>query len=165
MTDSSIPRGPTHAVRPLTTQQRFPRGVLIAAGILVLASIAFAAAGRYADVGTVRMPVSTPVIETALGFADNADGSITVTEAASGRLVATIPPESNGFIRGVMRGMARERMLHSVSADPPFLLTRWANGTLSLHDPTTGRKVELDAFGPTNAQAFAGLLNAAEALP
>jgi len=56
-------------------------------------------------------------------------------------------------------------LLHSVSAEPPFVLTRWANGTLSLHDPTTGRKVELDAFGPTNAQAFAGLLNAAEALP
>jgi hypothetical protein len=42
-------------------------------------------------------------------------------------------------------------------------LIRWANGTLSLEDPETGRKVPLDAFGPDNAGAFAAILDAAEA--
>ena len=74
--------------------------------------------------------------------------------------MAVLPPGSNGFIRGVMRGLARERMLHGIDAAPPFRLIRWADGRLSLEDTATGRLIDLAAFGPTNAQAFARLLTA-----
>jgi putative photosynthetic complex assembly protein len=40
------------------------------------------------------------------------------------------------------------------------MLTRWADGRISLEDPETGRVIELDAFGPTNGEAFAQLLTA-----
>ena len=40
------------------------------------------------------------------------------------------------------------------------MLTRWADGRLSLEDRTTGRVIALDAFGPTNGEAFAQLLTA-----
>ena len=69
-----------------------------------------------------------------------------------------LPPGTNGFIRGVLRGLARDRKLQRIGTEPPFRLTRWVDGRLSLDDPATGRRIELGAFGPTNAAAFAGLL-------
>jgi putative photosynthetic complex assembly protein len=72
--------------------------------------------------------------------------------------VALLAPGTNGFIRGVLRGLARERRQHNVGAEPPFRLTRWDNGHLSLEDPQTGRRIELGSFGPTNAEAFSRLL-------
>jgi putative photosynthetic complex assembly protein len=40
----------------------------------------------------------------------------------------------------------------------PYKLEAWPNGQLSLTDTGTGRSIELSAFGPTNREAFAGLL-------
>jgi putative photosynthetic complex assembly protein len=44
--------------------------------------------------------------------------------------------------------------------DTPFRLTDWTDGRLTLEDRSTGRSVELRAFGATNAAAFARLLTA-----
>jgi putative photosynthetic complex assembly protein len=79
-----------------------------------------------------------------------------VTEVAAG---------SNNFIRGVLRGMFRGRKLESLGHDGVFTLARQANGRLTLEDPETKRRVELDSFGPTNAGAFEGLLAAATRAP
>ena len=40
----------------------------------------------------------------------------------------------------------------------PFRLTRFADGGLELSDPSTGRVVNLGAFGPSNFAAFIRLL-------
>ena len=62
-----------------------------------------------------------------------------------------VAPGTNGFLRGVLRGLARERKLERSAIEPPFRLTRWADGRLSLEDPATGRRIDdLEAFGPTN---------------
>jgi putative photosynthetic complex assembly protein len=52
----------------------------------------------------------------------------------------------------------RERRLRRLFADPPFVLSSHADGRLTLADPATGRSVNLEAFGPDNAGAFARLL-------
>ncbi|MGI4875884.1 MAG: photosynthetic complex assembly protein PuhC, partial [Janthinobacterium lividum] len=65
---------------------------------------------------------------------------------------------NNGFIRGVLRGMARDRLMRGVGKAPPFRLTLFGDGALTLFDPSTGRNVELGSFGPTNKQSFADLL-------
>ncbi len=71
------------------------------------------------------------------------------------------PGEQTGFIRGVMRGLARERQMAGIGAEPPFTLTLWQNGQLSLTDSATGRSIEMTAFGSDNRAAFAALLPAA----
>jgi putative photosynthetic complex assembly protein len=83
------------------------------------------------------------------------------SSTTSGATAGTAPSfGTNGFVRGVLRGLARERRLNDVGAQPPFQLTRWSDGRLSLDDPATGRRIDLVAFGPTNAGAFAQLLTA-----
>ena len=63
------------------------------------------------------------------------------------------------LVRGVLRGMARERRSMGIGAGPPCRLERSANGLLTLVDPAVGRRISLDPFGPTNAGAFARLLH------
>ncbi len=73
------------------------------------------------------------------------------------RSIYTIAPETNGFMRATMRGLVRERKRSGIGDATPFLLTRWDDGRMSLEDTTTGRRVPLEAFGQTNAGAFAHL--------
>jgi len=94
-----------------------------------------------------------------LRFAD-VDGAVVVTNAQNGATVASFGQEGSGFIRGVMRGLARERRMHGHGPQAPFRLTRYVDGQLSLTDMATGRVIELNGFGHTNVAAFNGLLEA-----
>ena len=98
-----------------------------------------------------------PVAERMLRFAD-VKGAVQVTDAGTGTIVANFGQEGSGFIRGVMRGLARERRMHGLGAEAPFQLTRFADGQLSLTDLATGRVIELNGFGSTNVGTFAQLL-------
>ena len=69
------------------------------------------------------------------------------------------PGSNSGFIRGTMRGILRERMLHEVDRNGPVKITQWADGALTLTDPSTGRILELGSFGHTNRAAYAVLLS------
>jgi putative photosynthetic complex assembly protein len=123
-------------------------------------TVTSAAVARISGLGTVQMPESALVESRPLRFEDMRDGSIRVTDARTGQVAASVEPGTNGFIRGTLRGMARERKRQGIGIEPPFMLTRWADGRLSLEDPATGRVIALDAFGPTNGEAFAQLLTA-----
>jgi putative photosynthetic complex assembly protein len=141
-----------------------PRGVLWGAAALIGFTIVSAGAARVGVIGPEQRPAAEAAAIRDLRFKDRADGAVTVHEASDDRLVAVLPPGGDGFIRGAMRGLARERRQKEVGPEPPFRLTRWDNGRLSLEDTGTGRRVDLEAFGPTNAQAFGRLLTA-EAAP
>jgi hypothetical protein len=43
----------------------------------------------------------------------------------------------------------------------PFRLTSWSDGRLILFDPSTGRHVDIEAFGTANEAIFGALLSPA----
>ncbi len=140
-----------------------PRGLLLGAAALVAFALVATAAVRVTGAGAARVPDVSAVSPTAsvdLRFEDRPDGGVAVYDARGGEVVDVLPPGTNGFVRGVMRALARERRSHEVGAGPAVRLARWPDGRLSLEDPTTGRRIELVAFGPTNRDSFARLLNA-----
>ena len=141
----------------------FPKGMLWAAAALIAFSIVISLAGRLTDFGTVRNPEATPRAAYALTFADRADGAVAITNAPTGTLVIALEPGTNGFARGVLRGLARDRKLEAIGRDIPFHLTSWSDGRLTLEDPATGRVVEVNAFGPTQIETFAKIAEAAAA--
>jgi putative photosynthetic complex assembly protein len=134
-----------------------PRGALVGAGVLVVFAITAALAGRLTGLGTTAPPRAAAVETRSLVFVDRADGAVVVTEP-DGDTVAVVAPGTGGFLRGVLRGLAQERMRRNEGPETAFELTRWNDGRLSLSDPVTDRHVYLDAFGPTNVAAFAALL-------
>ena len=137
-----------------------PQWPIAAACGLVIASILAVGAVRLSGMA-ISPPDAPAVTERALRFLDRPDGSIAVIDAGDGRVVDSVTGES-GFVRGTLRGLARERKRQGIGAEQPFHLIARADGRLTLTDPATGRRVDLESFGPTNAAAFAHMLSAAE---
>ncbi len=140
-----------------------PRGVLIAIGALLVISLVGTAAVRWSGV-SVRAPDAPTVASRDLRFEDAADGSIVITDASTGEPAARISGEQ-GFLRGALRALARERRRSGEGAGPAFQLLARADGRLTLFDPVTQQRIDLESFGPTNAAVFARLLHSPAAKP
>jgi putative photosynthetic complex assembly protein len=138
----------------------FPRGALIAAGALVVFSLAATTFVRLERLGspTVASVRPAPARAVDVKFTDEADGSVGVHDGRDGHLIETLAPGTNGFVRSVMRGLAHERMRRGIGPSQPFRVTQARDGKLALEDPATGRLIDLDAFGAPNAAGFADML-------
>lgn len=131
-------------------------------GLVLLLGLTLAAAGSARLWHVPEPPPATPVAAArSLVFADRDDGAVVVS-ASDGTPVAVLPPGTNGFVRGALRGLARERRREDAAMAAPFNVTEYVDGRVTLQDPATGRWVDLRAFGATNAEAFARLLTARE---
>ena len=135
-----------------------PALLLIGAGALLGFTMLAVAIGRGEGVGLTQLPPAKPVARLEFRAEDQADGSIALRNAADAKIVAWIRPGEDGFVRGTLRGLAQARQRDGLGREPPFSLTRFDDGRLDLADEATGRHVPLEAFGPTNAGAFARLL-------
>lgn len=147
---------PAEPLRPPAA--RHPHAPLLAMVGMALAAVLGVATVRLTGVGAVRVADAAPVSIREFRFEDQADGSIAVFDGSGRQRVDTVPPGTNGFLRGTMRGLARERMREHVGRELPFRLIGRADGRLTLEDPGTGRQVDLGSFGPTNAAAFAHIM-------
>jgi putative photosynthetic complex assembly protein len=135
-----------------------PRGPLFAIGAVLLVVLVGVAGVRLS--GTpIHTPDAQAVAQRSLRFEDRRDGSVAVLDARSGQQIESIQGEA-GFLRGTLRAMARERRKQGLGSEPAFELIARADGRLTLSDPATGERVDLESFGPTNAGVFRRLLTA-----
>ncbi|MBK1686049.1 photosynthetic complex assembly protein PuhC [Rubrivivax gelatinosus] len=134
-----------------------PRTPLIAIGVLLVAVIVGVAAVRLSG-QSIRVPDGDAVATRALRFEDRPDGSIAVIDGRSGVQLDSVQGEA-GFLRGALRALARERMKRGLGPEQAFELVARNDGRLTLMDPATGERIDLESFGPTNAGVFARLLN------
>lgn len=139
-----------------------PRGPLLAAAALVVVTILGVGAIRTSGVDVSTRSQAAVVVQRALQFEDQADGGVKVLEVLPGQapvLLQTVDAGSGGFLRGTLRALVRQRRIASLGAEAaPFTLTAHADGRLTLDDPATRQRIDLESFGPTNAAVFAKLL-------
>jgi putative photosynthetic complex assembly protein len=140
------------------TANPFPRAALVGTAMLIVFTIAIAMMGRQGGVGFTSRPVLEPVETRQLFFSDRRDGAVEIHEAGRAEPLLVLDPGTNGFVRGAMRGLARERRIRGIGAEVPFSLVYWENGSLTLEDTETGHTVDLSAFGATNYELFPRLL-------
>ncbi|MGY6555760.1 MAG: photosynthetic complex assembly protein PuhC [Wenzhouxiangella sp.] len=146
---------------------KIPTGVLIGFG-LVLAGIVIAVAFfRFSGQEPLaQVPEPDNIVEQRqLRFLDGGNGTVEVLEVRPGTddtLIYVIQPGDGGFVRGVLRSMARARRSSDISEDAPFIVIQLANGTVLLEDPVTGQRIDLQAFGPASIEAFQALLRSAD---
>ncbi|MGA2552965.1 MAG: photosynthetic complex assembly protein PuhC [Burkholderiaceae bacterium] len=136
----------------------FPRLPLTGAVLLITLALLGAVLGRHTGLGREKLPDVRVIASAQLRFLDRSDGGIDVIALPGAKPVATVAPGSNGFLRGTLRGLARERMRRGIGAEEPFTLTASADGRLILADPATERSIDLEGFGSSNERAFALLL-------
>jgi len=149
---SALPRARSTGPAP----DSFPRWFLYGAGGLILISLLSVAAVRLTGNGPDQR-AAPAVQERPLRFIDRPDGGIAVVDAVTGDAVADIHGEQ-GFIRGALRALARERRTRGLGSEQPFQLIARSDGRLTLADPLTGQRIDLESFGSANAGAFAALL-------
>lgn len=130
---------------------------LIGIGGLLVAAILGVAGVRLSGM-SIHEPDAPVLMERSLLFADRPDGGIDVVDARSHQRIETVVGEA-GFVRGTLRGLARERRRAGIGSTVPFELVAHTDGRLTLVDPATLRHVDLESFGPTNMGDFLRLLN------
>lgn len=108
----------------------------------------------------VTRGLEVPQQERLVRFEDAADGAVVIRDAQNNQLLARFPVAEGGFVRGSIRALARERRQEGQGREAPFRLAAWADGQLTLDDAATGRRIDLTAFGATNAGVFSRLLTA-----
>jgi putative photosynthetic complex assembly protein len=133
-----------------------PVGKMLIADVIIIVLLLVFINSR--DLSTVREPDASPVKVLQLRFEDRPDGSIAVIDYKTGKQIDAVQGEA-GFVRGTLRGLAQERKRRGLDSGPPFELIYRADGRLTLSDTATGRLVDLESFGPTNAGTFFKLLN------
>ena len=143
-----------------------PKGALVFCAAMVGFTLVMAGAVRLGYVPIAASPVAVrtaaqlvPTATRDLSFIDREDGGLTITDVVTGDVAKSIAPgEPSGFVRGLLRGLGRERRMKNVGKAVPYRLEEWPNGQLSITDMGTGRSIELTAFGPDNRAAMAALL-------
>lgn len=141
----------------LTANNVMPRRVLLSIGLMLLGTLIAVAAVRLSG-ASITVPDEAALAVRELRFEDRPDGSVVVIDANSRSVIHTMTGE-NGFFRGALRGLARERRRSGLGSEQPFQLIGRADGRLTLLDPATGRRIDLESFGPTNAAVFARFMN------
>jgi putative photosynthetic complex assembly protein len=84
-----------------------------------------------------------------LKFEDRADGGVTVIDASNNQVIDVVQGEA-GFVRGILRTIARERRIRGIGKDAPIRLIAYADGRLILQDTATKTNIELGSFGSCN---------------
>lgn len=135
-----------------------PKPALIMAAVLIALVFALAISARVFGFGAFAEQTGTPVISRSLTFTDAQNGGILVHDADTKTLATTLAPNTGGFVRGSLRALTRKRRLASIGPETPFTLTRYEDGRLVLHDPTTDASVTISSFGPTQIATFDTLL-------
>jgi putative photosynthetic complex assembly protein len=103
------------------------------------------------DKNQVQSPI--PVQVKILKFEDRQDGGVTVIDAATNQIIDVVQGEA-GFIRGILRTVARERRIRGLGKEDPVNLMSFNDGRLVLLDPLTNTQIELESFGSINVESF-----------
>lgn len=143
--------------------EALPRKAVIALGALLFATLLGVAAVRLS--GTeIRTPDAPTAAQRSLRFEDGPDGSVRVIDARSGQTIDSVAGEA-GFLRGSLRALVRERKMRGIGSGPAFELIARTDGRLTLLDPATGERLDLESFGPTNSAVYRRWLQAGAVTP
>lgn len=141
---------------PATTPDNFPRWVLWTTAFLLVFVISAVALVRITGNGPDQLAAAT-VSERLLRFEDSPGGGVAVIDGETGKLLTTVTGEQ-GFFRGALRALTRDRAARKIGSEQPFKLIARTDGRLTLFDPMSGQRIDLDSFGPTNAAMFVPFL-------
>ncbi|MEM1106143.1 MAG: photosynthetic complex assembly protein PuhC [Pseudomonadota bacterium] len=139
-----------------------PEPMLWAAFALIFFVVACVGLAKLTGVGVWQPSQVHEVQSLSLNFTDEDGGAVGVFNAETGQMIHLYPAGEGGFVRSAMRALTYDRDKFGIGQTPPFSLTRTQEGLLLLEDPSTGRRVALQAFSEGNAANFDQLFETGE---
>jgi putative photosynthetic complex assembly protein len=129
--------------------------------IAALLAVVVLLVANYVQSGKLEHQADADVIaKKTLHFKDLPSGAVGVISADSGQMIAQVEGQA-GFVRGILRALARDRRIRQISNDDAFELASHSDGRLTLIDLATNHRIDLESFGKDNAAEFAAFLNSA----
>ena len=125
-------------------------------GAVLATTLAAVAWETHSSRGVIASETPAIAWQQTLRFEDRPSGAVAVLDAASGKEIAQFQGEQ-GFLRGTLRAMARERHSRGLGSEAPFLLMGHVDGRVTLRDTATGERLNLESFGPTNSAVYSQL--------
>lgn len=125
-------------------------------GVVLATTLAAVAWETHSSGGVIASETPAIAWQQTLRFEDRPSGAVAVLDAASGQEIAQFQGEQ-GFLRGTLRAMARERHSRGLGSESPFLLIGHVDGRVTLLDTATGERLNLESFGPTNSAVYSQL--------
>lgn len=146
---------PTPTPTPAPLGHGTPRVVWVIAALLAMIVAGATWQTQFAG-GPLTYEAAAVQWQRSLRFEDLPNGDIAVIDMASQREVAQFKGEQ-GFLRGSLRALSRERQRRGMGSQAPFDITGHADGRVTLRDTFTGQQIALESFGPTNSAVFSQL--------
>jgi putative photosynthetic complex assembly protein len=138
-----------HAAAP------FPRIPLVGAGLLLAVTIGVVLLSRLGGVSSVVLVPMGKLVETReIAFLDAPKGALNVVDTSTQEVIFTTGTGTDGFLRGTLRALGRDRKRVGGQKVEPYTVSRWESGHITLTDSVTGAKIDLAAFGSTNVAVF-----------
>lgn len=141
---------------PNREKEMIPRTLLLGMAALALSTLALVSYSVLTDRTHVGVPDAGTVTASTAIILEGKSAQAVVVKRSDGTVLADLP--HGGFITVIQSGMARERLVHGITGNPPVNIVRYDNGRLVAEDPATGWSAELYAFGSDNRAAFERLL-------
>ena len=96
-----------------------PALALIGAGALLGFTMLAVMIGRTEGVGLSGNPDGHPVASVSLRVVDRPDGSIRIEDAATQRLIETVEPGQDNFVRATLRSFGQSRLRAGLTPAEP----------------------------------------------
>ena len=141
-------------------ERPIPPAILIGGGLVMAVSLMLVTSTRVGLSPRQARPAAVSVEALDFRVRPEARGQEGVYAARDGRRVATLAARGDDFLPSLVDKLRQERSLRRVAGDAPFRLVRWSDGRVSLQDPTTGRELNLEAFGSVNEANAADIIAA-----
>ncbi|WP_242467333.1 photosynthetic complex assembly protein PuhC [Thiocapsa imhoffii] len=132
----------------------FPRGILIALAALIAFTVLAVGIARLSGFDPSQEPRSPATVMRDVRFVDADNGFLQVYDFDTGELIEAIEPNEDGFLRGLLRTLLRERRLHQTDLDGPYRVSLRENGHFTIEDLSTDFYVDLRPFGRDNEAAI-----------
>ncbi|MEL6196749.1 MAG: photosynthetic complex assembly protein PuhC [Pseudomonadota bacterium] len=100
----------------------------------------------------------TPIHASRTVTFEPVDSGLIVRDVDTGEEVAALIDADGGFIHNVVRVLNKERRRYGVGPDEPYAITGYINGRVSITDLSTGRVIDINAFGSNQVDSFRNLL-------
>ena len=95
-----------------------------------------------------------PGVSERIVVQDLANGAVGIFHAESGAAIVRYESGQGAFVRTIFRSLVRDRRVRGVSAAPVFILYTLGDGDITVEDPSTNSRIQLEAFGEPNAEHF-----------
>ncbi len=140
-------------------QERIPKVLLRGILILLATILSLVAFARLTDRPLEAQPPNGAIVsERIIQLQGTVTGAARILDD-SGAMIVEYASGQGGFVSTIDRVIRRERLRNGVAKDGIVYVRMREGQRLSIFDPSTGREIELEAFGKDNIAHFEALLD------